>query len=386
MKSQIFTEDDFLKRQEIARCNMEKAGLTGMVLSSEANVSYYTGYRTHAPWKAFTRPQFLFFPVDGKPLLYTQTFVTPEATEVAAGCDNRNFNTLLGPTGSDIADICCELGMEEGKIGFELGLEQRVNYPVQTWEELKHELKRAELVDCAPLLWEQKMIKSAKEVECIRRACNATGYAFDHLFSSITPGMTEREISMLAQKLMLEGGAEYPGFVVITSGEGNYGRISSVSSDRVPQKGDMIWMDLGADYNGYWSDFCRAAVMGPVSDSRKKRQADVVEITAEAASFMRPGVPVSEVARACGAALEKRGYSATYDCGRMGHGFGMLSTEPPSVTVRDQDVLKEGMIIALEPGILDEDGVFVVEENYVITEEGCERLSCGRRELFSISC
>ena len=59
------------------------------------------------------------------------------------------------------------------------------------------------------------------------------------------------------------------------------------------------------------------------------------------------------MAYACGKALEKRGYSATWrNCGRMGHGMGLMSTEPPSVTVRDEGILKPGMIINLEPGIL----------------------------------
>ena len=99
---------------------------------------------------------------------------------------------------------------------------------------------------------------------------------------------------------------------------------------------------------------------------------------------MAPGVEIAEVARACGRALEKRGYTATYDCGRMGHGMGLMSTEPPSVTVHEKGTLQEGMIINLEPGILTESGVYCIEENYVITADGYERLSTGKRTLHSI--
>ena len=238
--------------------------------------------------------------------------------------------------------------------------------------------------DASGIIWSQRIIKSADEIECHRRACQATGYAHDKTFYSIEAGMTEREISMLAQQCMLEGGAEYPGFVIITSGEGNYERISAISSDRRIQKGDLLWLDLGAVYNGYWSDFCRAGVVGPISDERNKMQDDIYDATDEAASIMRPGTPIRDVAYACGKALEKRGYSATYDCGRMGHGMGLMSTEPPSVTVRDEGILKPGMIINLEPGILVDSGVFCIEENYVITEDGYERLSTGSRKLHQI--
>ena len=54
----------------------------------------------------------------------------------------------------------------------------------------------------------------------------------------------------------------------------------------------------------------------------------------------------------------------------MGHGMGLMSAEPPSVTARDEGILKPGMIINLEPGILVDTGVFCIEENYVITEDG----------------
>ena len=348
------------------------------------NINYYSGYRTHAPWTTFTRPMFLFIPAEGRPLLYTQTFVTPEARLRSYGCDHRNFDSLLGPTAQDLAGIMEELHMHTGKIGFELGFEQRINYQPDTLFALREILKDAEFADASGIIWSQRIIKSADEIECHRRACQATGYAHDKTFYSIEAGMTEREISMLAQQCMLEGGAEYPGFVIITSGEGNYERISAISSDRRIQKGDLLWLDLGAVYNGYWSDFCRAGVVGPISDERNKMQDDIYDATDEAASIMRPGTPIRDVAYACGKALEKRGYSATYDCGRMGHGMGLMSTEPPSVTVRDEGILKPGMIINLEPGILVDTGVFCIEENYVITEDGYERLSTGSRKLHQI--
>ena len=69
----------------------------------------------------------------------------------------------------------------------------------------------------------------------------------------------------------------------------------------------------------------------------------------------------------------------------MGHGMGLMSTEPPSVTIHDDIILQEGMIINLEPGIVTDRGVFCIEENYVVTADGFERLSNGSRELHSIA-
>lgn len=260
----IFKEAEFLGRIALCQKRQREQGFNGMLVSAEANINYYSGYRTHAPWTTFTRPMFLFIPAEGRPLLYTQTFVTPEARLRSYGCDHRNFDSLLGPTAQDLAGIMEELHMHTGKIGFELGFEQRINYQPDTLFALREILKDAEFADASGIIWSQRIIKSADEIECHRRACQATGYAHDKTFYSIEAGMTEREISMLAQQCMLEGGAEYPGFVIITSGEGNYERISAISSDRRIQKGDLLWLDLGAVYNGYWSDFCRAGVVGPI--------------------------------------------------------------------------------------------------------------------------
>lgn len=379
-----FTKEDILPRITLCQEKMREQNFSGLVLTAESNLSYYADYRTHAPWTTFTRPTFLFIPQKGTPKLLAQTFIVPEARAITKGCEVIGFDSLLGPTALELKKIMEDLGMSQGRIGFELGFEQRIGFQVDTYEALKEALSEAEFVDAAPLIWSQRIIKSPKEIECLRRACQATSYAHDKVFANVSKGMTEREISQLAQKYMLDGGAEYPGFVIITSGEGNYERISKVSTDRQLQDGDLLWIDLGARYNGYWSDFCRTGVVGEISEERKELQRKIHGITMRAAECMKPGVPVSEVARACGRELERAGFEATFECGRMGHGMGLMSTEPPSVTIYDDTILQEGMIINLEPGVVNEIGVFDLEENFVITKDGYELLSGGSREIHSI--
>lgn len=139
----IFKEAEFLGRIALCQKRQREQGFNGMLVSAEANINYYSGYRTHAPWTTFTRPMFLFIPAEGRPLLYTQTFVTPEARLRSYGCDHRNFDSLLGPTAQDLAGIMEELHMHTGKIGFELGFEQRINYQPDTLFALREILKDA---------------------------------------------------------------------------------------------------------------------------------------------------------------------------------------------------------------------------------------------------
>jgi Xaa-Pro aminopeptidase len=379
-----FTKDEIVSRIRGCQKNMEVKGYAGLVVSAESNLNYYSDFCSHAPWSTFTRPNFLFIPVKGTPRLLVQTFLVAEAEAIAKGCDIRGFDSLLGPTPEELKQVLEDLKMDVGRIGFELGFEQRLGFQVNTYEALKALADKAEFVDAADLIWSQRIIKSTKEIDCIRKACQATSYAHDKVFGAIHEGMSEFEISQLVQQFMLEGGAEYPGFVIITSGEGNYGRISKTNTNRRLVKGDYLWVDLGARYKGYWSDFCRSGEVGSITKERDDLQNTIHEVTMRAADVMKPGLPVADVARACGRELERAGFEATFDCGRMGHGMGLMSTEPPSVTIYDDTILREGMIINLEPGIVTDIGVFDLEENFVITKDGFETLSGGSRKLHLI--
>ncbi len=384
MELLVFEEEDFAQRIKSCQKQMKEVGMTGLVVSAESNLNYFCNFSTHAPWTTYTRPSFLFIPSSGKPILYTQVFLTPEACAVSHACDVKNFDSLLGPTCEELASLMHDLHMDKGEVGFELGFEQRIGFEVKTFLGLQTILKDASFVDASSLIWSLRLIKSEKEIECHRRACRATSYAHDRVFEEVQKGMSEVHISRLCQQYMLAGGAEYPGFVIITSGDGHYDRISKIATNRKLQDGDLLWLDLGARYRGYWSDFCRAGIVGKIDNERADLQDRIHEVTMRASESIRPGVPVADVARACATELERQGFDATFECGRMGHGMGLMSTEPPSVTIYDTGILKEGMIINLEPGLVEPRGVFDIEENFVVTKDGCECLSGGVRKLHLI--
>ena len=363
---------------------LTKKGLAGMVVSSDQNITYYANFRTPCGWNTFTRPTFMFIPVKGTPVLYTQIMFTPVAKEKATCYDQKNFDSLLGPTIPELVTVMKELNMVNGKVGFELGHEQRIGFQVDTFLALKEALTNVEIVDVADIIWEQRVVKSESEITCIRRACQATSYAFTKVFENIKRGMNERDITMLAQQYMLEGGAERPGFHIITSGYGSYDRICDSGRDRKLQQGDFLWLDMGAVYNGYWADFCRAGVVGDISEDRDRMQDVVHEVTMEVGTMLKPGTNVKDIAKACMDGMQSRGIKVKFDCGRLGHGVGLNSTEPPSITLDNDYILEEGMVIALEPGIFLEDGLYDVEEIFVVRKNGGECLSDGDRKLHLI--
>lgn len=380
------TEEDCVKR--IAKCQqlMAEKGLNGCVFTASSNQAYYCDFRVVWQWNSLTRPVFLFIPVQGKPVFYTQIFMRTDAEIMTKGVDVIGFNEIFIPPVSQIKEIMHSLGMDKGKIGWELGLECRLGCTIQLYESIKGALNEAEFVDCSDIVWKQRLIKDAKEIQMIKAVCEATDYCFEHLAEQLHPGMSEIEVWRRVQILELQGGAECTPSHAMNSGPANYTRGSKTADNDILEKGNMLSLDLTAYYCGYYSDFCRNFVLGKISQERQDTWQRIVDVTAETSEALKPGVSCSEVARICARAMAKRGYESNFEVGRLGHGCGLNSTEPPSIMIGDETVLEPGMIIHIEPGVVNEHGLFVCEEKYVITETGRECLSGASRILHEVDC
>lgn len=387
MSYPTWPKEEITKRLEKCRAEMKNAGLTGMVLTDENNVTYFTGFRTHAPWTTYTRTAWYFLPVTGKPVLLLQNMMTPDAKKRTCCCEVVNYPGLYGTDLDTVKEIMSSLGMAEGNIGWELGYEQRLGIPYLEFEKLRQQMDQCQFVDGSDIIWSLRLIKSEFEIDCIRKACDATSFALDKVFTTMHEGMSETQIVKNLFSYMMEAGADKPGFSLIATEKGNYDRISNIGSDRRIEKGDLVWVDCGAIYKGYWADFGRAGIVGPVDNERKEYQACVHDVTMKAIKSIKPGLTAGDLAEACIDALVEYGFDpSSFDCGRMGHGMGFMSTEPPSITKQDQTILREGMIINVEPGFVKDNGVFNIEEDVVVTKDGAEVLSGAKRTLYEISC
>ena len=106
-----------------------------------------------------------------------------------------------------------------------------------------------------------------------------------------------------------------------------------------------------------------------------------MEATQTGLDAIKPGVTAAGVAKACYRYARNKGVELSFRAGRLGHGVGMVITEPPHIEIYDDTVLKPGMVIAVEPGFVTDVGTFHIEENVVVTEEGYDILSDCPRSL-----
>ena len=315
---------EYLARIDKLAGLMRKDGLDGILLTAESNIDYFSGFRHYAPWTLFARPFFQIISADGRSALLTHTFLEPEMRRTSAVRDIRTFTASGDAPVAQVREIMSrELGITGGKLGMELGYEQRLGISLNDFRRLEVELKHLSIVDASMMLWRLRVIKSPAEIEMMRKSADVTAAAFAAGFAAAKPGMTEKEVCRVCTETMVERGAERPGFILVTSGRGNYHVLSGKPTDRKLEAGDMIWIDMGAVLDGYWSDFCRAAYFGRPTKDLEDGQKLILDVNDAMIEATRPGEPVCKVAEAAVRAFQqaRRRSVAWVGAGRTRHGI-----------------------------------------------------------------
>jgi Xaa-Pro aminopeptidase len=284
---------------------------------------------------------------------------------------------------SYVANLLSEQGLAESRIGTELGLEQRIEMPLLEFEQLRNQHPKAKFTDASDIIWKVRMKKSEREIKKMEVANNAASRAYDRCFQDIRERMTEKEVARTFSRYIIEEGADRPGFVIVNSGPGESDRVCGTATGRKLSKGDAVWIDGGAVYDGYWSDFSREGTVGPASTKQLQLHNLICDITNQCVEAVKPNTAVSEIMAVCNRELQKAGMEP-WRVGRIGHGLGMMITEQPSVSSDDKTVLEPGYVITVEPGLMTEVGMFCVEENVLVTESGHRVLTTASRELHQI--
>ena len=218
-------------------------------------------------------------------------------------------------------------------------------------------------------------VKSAAEIDKIRHVCELASDSFKALPGMIRIGQSEREILREMRIDLLRRGADHTPYIVSASGADGYGDIIMGPGDRILEPGDIMIIDTGTVFDGYFCDFDRNYAFGAVSDKARRAYDTVYASTDAGFVAARPGATTTDVWQAMWSVLEAGGAMGN-DVGRMGHGLGAQLTEWPSLTASDNTTLQPGMVMTLEPGMEFEAGKLMVhEENIVITEDGAEMLS-----------
>ena len=372
----LFPESEYLHRYARASLLMERDGLDVLVISARDNYWYFTGLISYQ-FDHLMRPQICFLPKGGKPLVLVYGNEKAKAQALPWIGAVKSYVDVPFPQ-EMITDCLKEMGLGEARLGFELGDDQRLGFPVNYLSGLGEALPKGKVRDASPALCEMRIIKSALEIEAMRRACEISMKAYDCCFPQLRAGMTRGEIAGRLFIAMIEEGANprTPGFLMLNA--------STAYDDRRYQRGDRMVADFGACYGGYFGDITRMAIFGAPSAEQKKEHQAAWDLIRRCFDAMRPGAPIAELSRIANRELEQRGYPKIESPKRIGHGIGLARAEPPSLNEVEKALHTPGMILALEPKVRTEKGSVHLEEDVLITEGGAEFLTSGAGELRAI--
>ncbi len=227
-----------------------------------------------------------------------------------------------------------------------------------------------------------RLQKEPGEIESMRKAVGLAQRALQATLPYIRANVTEREIAAeLTLQLLRSGlGSEFV-FTPIVSGGPNSANPHAIPSDRKLAVGDLLVIDWGAVVDGYVSDLTRTFAIGEVQPEYKRIAEVVMGANAAGRAAGRPGIAAGHVDQAARKVIEDAGYGV-YFTHRTGHGLGIEGHEEPYMFAENTLLLAAGMIYTVEPGIyLPGRGGVRIEDDVLVTKDGCETLSDLPREL-----
>lgn len=353
---------------------MDAADLDALLLTTEPELRYFTGYLTRF-WESPTRPWFLIVPGTGDPIAVIPSIGAPLMGQTWL----REIRTWRSPDYTDdgvslLAAALRDVAGQTARIGLPSGPETHLRLPLDSWHALAQALPDYRFTDDASIMRRLRITKSPAEVAKIERACAVADAAFARVPEIARAGVSLGQVFRQFQILCLEEGADWVSYLAGGAGQGGYGDIIAPATDIPIAPGDVLMLDTGLVVDGYFCDFDRNWSVGTPTQDTSANYARL--ITASDAGFKaaRPGATAADLFHAMDAVLT--GGAGGSDAGRYGHGLGMQLTEWPSLITQDHTVLEPGMVLTLEPGLALPAGASMVhEENIVITDTGARYLS-----------
>ncbi|KHD46316.1 M24 family metallopeptidase [Streptococcus hongkongensis] len=232
---------------------------------------------------------------------------------------------------------------------------------------------------------EQRLIKDSSEIATIAKACSISDKAFSDVLDYIKPGKTrEVDVANFLDFRMRHYGASGTSFETIAASGPRSAMPHGRASNKVIESGDSLTMDFGCYYDHYVSDMTRTIHIGQTTDQEK----EIYQITLEANKALidkaRAGMTYTDFDRIPREIITSAGYGPNFTHG-IGHGIGLDIHENPFFAKSDK-VLQAGMVVTDEPGIyLDNLYGVRIEDDLVLTEDGCQVLTLAPKELIVIN-
>jgi Xaa-Pro aminopeptidase len=216
-------------------------------------------------------------------------------------------------------------------------------------------------------------VKSADEIEKIAHICAIASQTFDRANDIFYKGQPLAEAFRVFRMECLAQGADDVPYLAGGADQGGYRDIISPPSQRPLQSGDVLMLDTGATFDGYFCDFDRNFAIEEANDLSHRAYDILWRATEAGLAAARPGITCRELFQAMQNVISEIDDQGG-EVGRYGHGLGMQLTEWPSHAAFDETVLAENMVITLEPSLNYGNGKIMVHEENLVVQNGAPRL------------
>ncbi len=380
-----FESAEFAMRCANAQRAMAADDVGALLLTSEADVRYFTGFMTQF-WQSPTRPWFVLIPATGKPIAIIPSIGVP----LMRDCYIGDLQSWPAPAATDdgislLARVIRQQIGASGRLGMMMGRETAIRMPLNDLNALESQLDQIVFCDMTAAIQHIRMIKSPAEQAKLKHICQLVSGVFADVPTWATVGMPLDETFRQFKIKALEAGVDDVSYLVGAAGPGGYGDIIAPPNGRPLAEGDVFMFDTGALWDGYFSDFDRNFAMHHATDAAHEAHHRLYDATQAALDILRPGIPVSKLFSVMDQILRPDQSSlhsandtqiTSEGVGRYGHGLGTQLTEPPSHTDWDNTIIEAGMALTIEPSLSYGDGLtMVAEENVLVLDDQIVLLS-----------
>jgi Xaa-Pro dipeptidase len=264
------------------------------------------------------------------------------------------------------------------KPGVKLGVDA-IQYDL--YEQLLQLFPGLTVVSLQSQILDLRMVKTQEEIDKVRAAFVLTEKVLARVPEWLQHPMSEMDLAAEIDHVALKEGAEAMFYPTLVSCGAKMMAYHSPPLRRPIVENELIRIALGIQIDGYGSDMVRSFCKGrPPADVLPLKDA-FFEAQEAILGMLRPGVTSSELLAKVGQLYENRGCLKNWSW-NIGHGLALTIHEPPRIAGADQTVIREGMILAIEPGLACPPfGAFAHCDGAVVTGNGCERLSSVMKDL-----
>ena len=376
-----FPRSDVLSaRHRTVRARLTGLGLDALVVTTPTNIRYLSNHAGTAGTLVITHSD-VHLLIDFR---YQESVRATQASDAAC----PGLRTWPVPASYDEAliDMLASQGSPV-KVGIEAA---HLTVARKEW------LERTSIARGLAITWtstervveQPRLVKDAIEIANLRDAASRLTAVAETAFRAVRPGVTEREVAAAIEVALRSAGYERPAFETIVASGPNAALPHYRAGLRILMPGDLVVLDFGGVLDGYCSDLTRTVSVGAPTEDAFRLHAAVRDAQRAAIEAVKPGVPATSVDAAARGLLESRGLGEAFGHG-TGHGLGLDIHEEPRVgPPRPHSAsvqLEPGMVFTIEPGAyLPGMGGVRIEDDVLVTADGCEVLTAVPRELLAL--